>query len=290
MKGTIELVELTPELASQLLERRTGQRPVGKVDVAQYAKDIKERRWLPNASDAICVAPDGNLLNGQHRCLAVVEAGVSAPMYIAYGVEPSTFAVMDCGRKRRAADALAIQGHQKNLNVMAAVIRALVLLEKFHDVNKTIRVTTQDSLDFMERNLEDIQSAVSAGVSVRGLSTPVAIAYFHFAKVNRSKADNFVRLLRDEDFGDVEHPGLLLRKKVRTATGSRGVRVDQPTVVAWVYVAFNSFFKNQRIKSIRIASEPLARYTVDIESVAKAELPYPVVGDWQSQAEASPLQ
>lgn len=101
---------LTPELAEKLLEANKGNRPINMTQVENLARLMKEGLWRFNG-DAIRIAVDGTLLDGQHRCMACVISEVTQPMQLfVRGLQNETQATMDQGRKRTAADVLSMAG------------------------------------------------------------------------------------------------------------------------------------------------------------------------------------
>jgi len=94
--------ELTPELAARLLaDAHSNQRRTARAVVALYARIMKEGRWRL-VPDPILVDPDGHMFNGGHRCAAVIAAHTTIPVMICWDADPSTFDVIDVGRKRGA--------------------------------------------------------------------------------------------------------------------------------------------------------------------------------------------
>ena len=95
--------DLTPELAAVLLAKAyPRQRRTARMTVESYTRAIKEGRWRRNEADAILVDPDGRMFNGGHRCAAVIAAHLSIPVIIVWGADPTTFDILDIGRKRSA--------------------------------------------------------------------------------------------------------------------------------------------------------------------------------------------
>ncbi|MDP2620568.1 MAG: hypothetical protein Q8P46_10395, partial [Hyphomicrobiales bacterium] len=67
---------ITPELAREWLEKTNRKnRPLSELKWTAYAVDMLEGRWQYNG-DAIRFGSDGVLLDGQHRLMACVEAGI----------------------------------------------------------------------------------------------------------------------------------------------------------------------------------------------------------------------
>lgn len=112
----VEIKIITPEFAERLLEKNTSNRNLRRDHVATLARDMAEGAWRLN-NDAICIANDGTLLNGQHRLNAIIKAGKPIKMLVAEGFAPETYKVLDGGAKRSVADQLNIT------NELAATIR-----------------------------------------------------------------------------------------------------------------------------------------------------------------------
>lgn len=113
--GEIRAEIITPERAVELLLNLAPyQRDLKKKKVQDYAAAMRRGEWLLNPADPLCIDTNGQTANGQHRLEAILaaekelaqtpEGGV--PMYVAYGVPPKTYRVMDRGTKRSTADML----------------------------------------------------------------------------------------------------------------------------------------------------------------------------------------
>lgn len=120
-KSSASTIPMTPDMARRLLERNTRNRPVSQHIVAGYARDMRAGAWHLTG-EAIKIATDGTLLDGQHRLHAVIQAEKTVPMLVVRGVAKEAQAVMDTGRKRSAADMLAISG-EANTTLLASSAR-----------------------------------------------------------------------------------------------------------------------------------------------------------------------
>jgi hypothetical protein len=76
-------------------------------------------------NDAITFDVGGRLINGQHRLSAVCKAGGPAEFVVLRGVPASARDVMDMGRKRSVADALALDHGIKDGLAVAAIANVL---------------------------------------------------------------------------------------------------------------------------------------------------------------------
>ena len=121
-----EIVSLTPELAVKMLEQNASNRPVSDHHVQRIARQIIAGKWRFNG-DTIKIAATGDVLDGQHRLWAVIEAKKSVETIIVRGIEREAFATIDTLRKPRSgSDTLALHGATRYRNIMAGSLSWLI--------------------------------------------------------------------------------------------------------------------------------------------------------------------
>lgn len=125
---TASMTTITPDMASDLLNKNTGNRPIKKQHLEFICEEIRCGRWQVNG-DAIRIAIDGTLIDGQHRLAAVVRTGISITTMIVSGVEKSAFETIDSGASRSNADTLAVLGEKNTRNLAAALLLVKDLLD-----------------------------------------------------------------------------------------------------------------------------------------------------------------
>ena len=101
------VMEVTPELAQSLLEKNSGNRHLKKGYVSDLANAMIRGEWKPT-HQGLAISTTGRLLDGQHRCAAVIQAGVSVNMTVTYDVPDAAFHFMDIGMKRSVTDLTGI--------------------------------------------------------------------------------------------------------------------------------------------------------------------------------------
>lgn len=115
-----ELVTLTAELAEEYLthlpERQRSQSPR---TIDRYASDLLSDQF-PFTGDPIRFNAASELIDGQHRCTAVVESGVPIVALVIRGLDPDMIRFFDGGRTRRFPDDLRINGFT-NHTALAAI-------------------------------------------------------------------------------------------------------------------------------------------------------------------------
>lgn len=113
------VAELTPAIARILLTLNGSNRAVSKVAVANYSRDIANGNWSLNGQ-TIVVSRDGDLNDGQHRCLAVIDADLSVPVVFVFGAVRESRFTLDQGKLRTAGDFLGMSGHVDSFALSAA--------------------------------------------------------------------------------------------------------------------------------------------------------------------------
>lgn len=149
---TTEIVSVTPQMAEKWLGRNQRNRHVRQRDVIRYAQAMSKGEWLVTG-EAVKFGFDGSLLDGQHRLLAIVEAGRTIKMLVIKGLHPEAQDVLDTGRARTASDALAIHGHD-NSHLVAAAAKVVILYEAdlFYVDSKRQQVSHRQIVDFADAN------------------------------------------------------------------------------------------------------------------------------------------
>ena len=115
------LTLITPELADRLLAdvAPNNRRPLPST-VAGYARDMAAGRWDADASD-VKISRSGQLLDGEQRLLACLQAGVPFPTLVRTGLANATRERVDQGRRRSVGNQLGMQGVLDPNNVAAAI-------------------------------------------------------------------------------------------------------------------------------------------------------------------------
>lgn len=120
---------INPEIARSLLDANgNANRDVTQTQVQNFANDMKAGRWQVTHQPIALTGPSledpGELLDGQHRLHAVIDAGATVPMLIAFNTDPATFNVIDVGRTRTLPDLLTIRGYKNARKLKTAWVYA----------------------------------------------------------------------------------------------------------------------------------------------------------------------
>ncbi|MFI7286430.1 hypothetical protein ACIBRY_07200 [Streptomyces anulatus] len=116
---------VTPELAERFLSQDSVNRRLDAGQVASLVETIRRNEWKLT-HQGIAFDEAGDLLDGQHRLHAIVEAGIPVQMLVFNGLPREVFPVLDTGKRRSAADTLLSTG-AKYLPLLSSTIRHVIL-------------------------------------------------------------------------------------------------------------------------------------------------------------------
>jgi hypothetical protein len=135
-KVSTEVVKVGPKDAMSIIEKQTDNRKIYEERVENYARQMKAGEWALNGQGLTYDWFD-RLLDGQHRCWAVIQSGCTIEFTVTRGVDPATFATIDTGRSRDFNDLLSIRG-ESNRNKLGAMVRLVWTFELFEKYWKGI--------------------------------------------------------------------------------------------------------------------------------------------------------
>lgn len=265
--------KITPERAQQMLEANTANRPLSMTVVRAFADAMRRGDWMVT-HQGIAFDTDGVLVDGQHRLAAVVEAGEPVEMTVFTEVDPDTFDVLDTGKRRNAADVLAIEG-EKSTAMLAAMVRTVWLYENRPDTSwsgGSASVTNHQIVQTLAEHPR-LRRFVSVGERISTetgmIKSAAGAASYLVERVNkRSKLEEWYDgIIEGAGLGKSD-PRLAFRRTMfAMARKQNGVqrRRDTREHVALYVKAFNSWAVGESVTQLRFtAREPLP----DIERLA----------------------
>lgn len=215
----IDVIEITPDFATELLNGNTKNRHPKKNHIAALARDMRAGRWQLNG-DAIRLNGDGTLLDGQHRLMACVEAGVPFRTLVIMGLPNDALTTIDSGVKRTFADRLSINNVPNATRVAAAVRFAAGLAtgELRH-----IRLTSTELEATYERHPGIADSVRKAEKCFSKMDSAIAAVHYVGTYTGHGQAaDDFVEVWRS---GVPAYPGCpahRLRERIISSRASGG--------------------------------------------------------------------
>lgn len=260
----IERIVITPRMAEHFLSRNYDkQRRINYNWVETISNDIREGRWNPNVpNSAIVFSKRGDMLDGQHRCLAVVKANMPVRTYAIYDVDESSFVDIDNGISRTARDFIDCKnsGIVSTLSSFAVCIEnGATLSSANHGViksatgvkgkNAKVMASREQVLDYYKDNKELLERIACFATSVYGhdkLGSKMAFAKAMFAieyvEGEYSLAELFFGDLK-ADMQTTPATGKLVKTLMRMAAEKSAKRVQYPIYdqIILILTAYDKF-------------------------------------------------
>lgn len=246
-----EVVTVTPSMAADFLNSNGANRPLSRNTVQTYAGAMKRGEWHLNG-EPIVFDSNGGLLNGQHRCKAIVQAKVPIQTVVVRGVSPESFKTFDSGKKRSAADVLGINGH-KYPHYLTTAARAIMKMEAGAEpLNKAFHTSTL-VLDTVERHpMLGNWTARFCSSNIRNFCSSVAIGVFTLLEERHgaAKASEFFHEVALGAGLAEDNPAFLLRDRfINQKSGKMRLTTDHQ--LALIIKAANAHVAGQKVRLLR---------------------------------------
>lgn len=250
---SVSIETITPEAATEYLERNYSNRPLKPSLVDTWADSLRAGTWELNGSTIVL---NGNrLMDGQHRLHAVVKTGISMTTVVVRNVDESVFDTIDIGRRRAAEDVFAIKGYKNNTTLAKAARE--VWLYGTSSTTRCPSIPYRSLLQLVETHPDIAESVSFVGVSSKRVISSGLLAGYHFlfSQVDATSADRFVEDLVHGANLTTEDPVYLLREtllgQLRSAESS--ARRNMSTLVrrALLIKAFNYRLTGRTLRVLR---------------------------------------
>lgn len=212
------VMDVTPAMASTMLELNTSNRPKSRQHTSELAREITRGEWMHTGAP-IVFSRDGELLDGQHRLMAVISTGQTIRSDVRFGIDPQAFMKMDQRLKSRGAgDVFAIQGVANYTNA-STIARWVWAYENAEMESRAAGVLTAKELYHYYLKHQKIQDSVGFGRAIqRALRcSPTLFGALHYicARKDRALADEFFEKIASGIFSNKRDPAYRLREYLR---------------------------------------------------------------------------
>lgn len=250
-----EVVTITPRLARKLLEQNTNNRDISPGNLAKIKLIMERGEWELNG-EAIKIAKNGRILDGQHRLMAAVETATTFSTLIVYGLDDETQETMDSGKSRTIANVLTLRGY-KNAARLASIVTSIIREEQWSlkaaaTGSTAYVVTPKQVVDRLqvEPSLEELASNVRPLTALLSGRT-AGLLYYVLSSVDADDAQYFFDRLVAGDGMERDNPILVLRNLLMVLKQEkRGVR-SQTYVSALVVKAWNKYRLGEPVKQLK---------------------------------------
>lgn len=247
-----ELVTITPDMAMDLLQHNTLNRPLSDGHVKRIARQIIEGKWQFNG-DTIKIADSKAVVDGQHRLWAIIESKIAVQSLIVYGVAESAFSTVDTLRKNRSgADLLSRFGVGGSLKTTASALSWLLRYQRgvLQDYRAPANRIENRDIEEAWTAHPGIAKAVERCGELRRLANVSLMSFLFYVVSNRDPflAEQMVSILKNPQNVGVDHPFMRLRFYL---TAERTKTLDPIETIAVTIKALNAVKAKKDIKSLR---------------------------------------
>lgn len=252
-KITAKVETITPSKAKQMLERMAPNRNASERRVRVYSRAMASGDWKMTG-EGLMVNGDGTLLNGQHRLLACIQAGVPFRTLVVRGVDHDAMAAMDQGRARTAAQILAMDGVKNSAWLAAAAawvwrLRNRAVYGESVTPQEVKGIISDEPM--LPRHVSECQSWWGTGNRAVSSTTIVAAVYHLACEIDEQEArDFFMPMLTGEMCSG---NALILRRRLerqRTTGERKNERLAQADVAYLCIRAWNAERSGEQLRKL----------------------------------------
>ena len=274
-------MQVTPAMATSFLSAQDmsplKQRSVNTTQVRRYAEIMKAGNWQTNGESLKFSGTQ--LLDGQHRLYALLEAGVTLPFLVVNDINPSSFTTIDQGIPRSPKHLLEMRGYNYTHSVI--VVAKTVCLYKKHGMvfanasgNIKRAIDAKTLMEFIIANGSDLQLSTQIAKSCR-LGHNSILAVVQFLNREHSHVDEFFDRLRDGITLQKNDPIRLLRDKLLMNRVGAIRRANPVVTSAWCFKVWNAHVRQQSLSRLS--------YAADREAFPKLITFQRSTSDWESE-------
>lgn len=250
-------VFITPHEAVKMLDKNKHNRTIQGRYVENLARDITNDAWVLNG-EAIKIAVNGMILDGQHRLMAIALAGKGIWTFLVTDLPPETQRSMDGGRKRTDGDRYRLESetHPALLSSTLGQIWRWDRGDRRWASNPSPTLAEKDVL--LAKN-PDIRRSVEVArrtfTEYRAISpTPLAVAHHLLSQIDPEKSPWFFQRLADGADLSTGHPVHTLRKRASNDRETKA-RVTSARSLAYIIRAWNAYREDRELERLVHAAD-----------------------------------
>jgi hypothetical protein len=220
--------------------------------VDAYARDMAAGHWSLNG-DPIRFDKDGNLIDGQHRLLAIIKANVPIKSFVVRDLGDDAFITLDSGIKRTMGDEFTF-AQEKNAIALGAAIQQLMRYEAgILDKGTALKATKHEQKDALERH-PDIRESIHYGQMTKAMlrHSLGTVLHYLFSRKDQVLADEFFVKLAQGTNLKPDDPIYLLRERLMRENLKGGkTRLMPREVLALTIKAWNAARKHEKPRALK---------------------------------------
>jgi hypothetical protein len=242
---------MTPEKASELLNKNTRNRKASKLAVSLYYTDMLHDNFNLNGS-TICVAENGVLIDGQQRLMACERAKKPFWTILVEDLPEEAILSIDSGKKRTYADRLKIRGYD-NAGPLAHTVKMVALI-----ANKTAKDNgyTVHQLDtVLAANPDLIESVCFCRKTYYKADALLGAIHYIASKTGYADQGNeFIRTWRDGQMNYPNDPVVYIREKLNNNERHKD-KMTTTTRMKYIMLSWHKFKNSSEMNKAYLPSD-----------------------------------
>jgi hypothetical protein len=222
---TCAIEEVTPERAKEMLHSGNRKnRALNEAAVRRIMGIIARGEWMSDSTDAIGLATDGGVVNGQHRLEAISRGDTTVSGLVLRNVSPDVVKIIDQGMSRNLAQTLAMDGGYVEPGTTATAVEWMysMINRREKTMPNEFRPTVPQLLDILQAHPNVVESLDPAGevkFKIKGMTKGIFTAYHYaMACADSELADEFYLQLATGLEVTEDSPAYVLREKYNSDT------------------------------------------------------------------------
>lgn len=257
-------VTINPELAEEWLTAlNRDNRPLVESYLTRLVEQAKEGNFLEYTGETIKFDPDGLLLDGQHRLTAIVRAGITLTLWVAFQVPREAFKVIDTGRRRSAGDTLYVEGVETYHSLTAAAIKYLI---NWNDTNtvtnaSSVRhhITNDKVLTYYRNNQQLLDTVIPKAASIydsgaKLIPASMIAAFMCYYNNDLDTEEFFKKVSTGLQLSSERDPVYLLRSLLIAHKANPNTNMNRSMKVLYVAKALQLYRNKKQVRRLIVRS------------------------------------
>jgi hypothetical protein len=246
-----EVKTVTPALAEIILSQNHENRRIRPYKLAQIVSDMTNGRWQLNG-EAIVIAKTGELNDGQHRLMGIVDSKTPQPLLFVFGVERETRTTLDQGAARSANDYLQMDG-VPNAATLASLTRTILSFERAdkRSLGRSGEITASQVLERAEQDQTLQTSARYASAHayrMKKFCSPTVLGFCHNVLIKENASDGIAFMHALVTGEDLKRGDAVYTARERLLGFDRGKTMAVQIEI--IFRAWNAYRERRPMKTI----------------------------------------
>lgn len=238
-----------PDLAKKWIAVNSkANRNINPLRVDQYCRDMTDGEWQFNG-ESIKFSAGGTLVDGQHRLLACIQAGVPFETNVIFGLQEDAIFTIDSNMVRTTAHMLKMT---QGTTYATAISGSLSWLWKYTTNQlKTGRAPSRHEVLNLLREHPGIETSVKRVTKITlGPASVLAFCHYLFSRQDQTLADAFFDAIETGEHMKAGDPVYLLRERLIARKISRA-KMPMLELIALFFKSWQQTKLNKPMKLLR---------------------------------------